>query len=99
METNELDGKQSDEILRMRLVQISDELGALPDDSFAEKHELNVEADEVRAALREYEGDQSEKLNEWAERAGRKGIPLTDQEQLEQAVVQTRGSVGEGGAG
>ena len=97
METNELDGKQPDEILRLRLVQISDELRALPADAFAEKHELNLEADEVRKALSEYEGDQSEKLNEWAERAGRKGLVLSDEEQLALAIEQAKGAVRGGG--
>lgn len=96
MDTNDLNAAEPDEILRLRLVQISDELGALPDDAFAEKHELNVEADEVRAALREYEGDQSEKLDEWAKRSARKGIPLSPEQQ---ALLVKMKAIGDAGGG
>lgn len=78
----------------MRLVQIDDELRALPSDAFAEKHELNLETDEIRNALSELEGDQSEALKEWTERAGRKGAPADDAEQRAAAQVRANGAVG-----
>ena len=84
------------EILRMRLVQIDDELRGLPADAFAAKHELNLEADEVRKALAEVEGDQSEALDEWNKRSARKSTHEIDPE-VAKAVVQTKGSVGDGG--
>lgn len=86
-----LDDATPEQVLFTRLAHISDELGALPPDAFAAKHALNVEADELRSALGEIDGDQSETLAEWAERAGRKGIPVSDEEALRVAVVQAKG--------
>ena len=86
-----LDDATPEQILMMRLGYISDELRALPSEAFKEKHALNVEADEIRSALGEIEGDQSEILAEWAERAGRKGIPAIDEETLRVAVVRAKG--------
>lgn len=94
----DLDNASPSQILKMRLVHISDELRALPSDAFAEKHELNVEADEIRNLLREVEGDQSEMLAKWAERAAGKGIPMTDDEQFRAAYVQAKGAIGAGGS-
>ncbi len=86
-----LDDATPEQIVFMRLGHISDELRALPSDAFAEKYELNVEADELRSALDEIEGDRSEILAEWAERAGRKGVPITDKEALRVAAVHAKG--------
>lgn len=94
----DMDAASPQQILKMRLVHISDELRALPADAFAEKHELNLEADEIRKALSEVEGDQSEALAKWAERAGRKGIPMTDDEQRAAGQVQAKGGPGKFGS-
>lgn len=93
MEKSDLDSLSPEQILRMRLVHISDELEALDSMAFAEKHALNLEADEIRNALSELEGDQSKALNAWAERAGRKGIPHTDAELRAIGQVLARGAV------
>ena len=39
--------------LRRRLVEIDDEIRGLPDEAFASKHKLNLEADRLRATLSE----------------------------------------------
>ena len=89
----DLDNASPEQVLKMRLVHISDELAALASDAFAEKHELNLEADEIRNALSQIEGDQSAVLDRWAERAGRKGIPKTNEEQLAEGIVVAKGAV------
>ena len=61
-------------VVMARLVEIDDELRGLADFAFAEKHALNVERDELRAKLRELLGDDAKAaVDDWAERAGRKG--------------------------
>lgn len=98
MEQADIDNASPEDLLRMRLVQIDDELRALPSDAFAEKHELNLETDEIRNALSELEGDQSEALKEWTERASRKGTPASQDETWASAIVQAKGNIGAGGA-
>ena len=78
----------------MRLVHIADELAALDADAFAEKHELNLEADELRRALKEVEGNQSEALRGWTERAARKVESKTDLELAAEGAVRANGGAG-----
>lgn len=60
--------------MRRRIVEISDELRALPCTAFKEKHRLNVEADHWRSRVAEILSDDLDGASsEWAERAGRKG--------------------------
>lgn len=94
MDVEDLDNASSAQILRMRLVHIADELAALDADAFAEKHELNLEADELRRALKEVEGDQSEALRGWTERAARKVESKTDLELAAEGAVRANGGAG-----
>ncbi len=65
--------------LRNRLVEIADELRALPADGFAAKHSLNLEADACRRQLAELIADHDASLlEEWSGRAGRKGSHSVD---------------------
>ena len=67
--------------LRKRLVEIADELRALPADGFAAKHRLNLEADSCRRRLMELSRDNDGcLLEEWSDRAGRKGSHSVDSE-------------------
>ena len=101
MDVEDLDNASSAQILRMRLVHIADELAALDADAFAEKHELNLEADELnleadelRRALKEVEGDQSEALRGWTERAACKVESKTDLELAAEGAVRANGGAG-----
>ena len=94
MDVEDFDNASSAQILRMRLVHIADELAALDADAFAEKHELNLEADELRRALKEVEGDQSEALRGWTERAARKVESKTDLELAAEGAVRANGGAG-----
>ena len=94
MDVEDLDNASSAQILRMRLVHIADELAALDADAFAEKYELNLEADELRRALKEVEGDQSEALRGWTERAARKVESKTDLELAAEGAVRANGGAG-----
>lgn len=63
--------------IRLRLVEISDELRALPSTDFAGKHRLNTEADTLRNQLSEL-GKDSDIPQQWAERAARKSSQAVD---------------------
>ncbi len=76
------------EEFRRRLVEIDDEMRALPDDAFAEKFRLGQEADEIRRALEHQLRDDLDAASaDWAERAGRKGLDpaIADSENQAQA--------------
>ncbi|MGI9623055.1 MAG: hypothetical protein ACR2PK_09490 [Acidimicrobiales bacterium] len=79
----------SPEMIRERLVELDDELRALPSDAFARKHELNTESDELRRQLAEQLGDDIDDANAgWAERAGHKGThSVNEGEQIAQAGI------------
>ena len=82
---------------RRRLVEIGDELRALPSDAFAAKYALHTEADSLRGLLSETVNPDSEAaLKRWAGRAGRKGSHVLDYdaEQAKASVI----CLGEGGA-
>ena len=87
----------ADEI-RRRLVEIDDELRALPDDAFAAKHPLRTEQDACRAELRVLVGHELGDMNDhWADRAGRKGTHSVNEDEQQQAAVRvTRGFTSEG---
>lgn len=60
--------------VRRRLVEISDELSGLDPMAFAAKHELNLEADQLRNRLSSLIGSEMEAANrEWSDRSGRRG--------------------------
>lgn len=85
--------------IRVRLVEISDELRALPDTDFSGKHKLNLEADALRQQLAEQSAEGSEEtLSRWADRSGRKTshTPDEDLERAKAALIQP--SDGGGGA-
>lgn len=66
--------------LRRRLVEISGELSGLGPMAFAAKHQLNLEADQLRNQLAVLVGSEMDKANkEWAERAGRKNAQDIDE--------------------
>ncbi len=77
------------EELRRRLVQIDDEIRALASDAFAEKHELNTEADELRSELAAQLGPAMDAASaDWAERAGHKGThSVNEDEKIAQAGI------------
>lgn len=80
------------QVVRHRLVQISDELSALDAMDFPGKHQLNLEADCLRAELSAMAGAEMEEANrEWAKRAGRKGDAGIDpKEATDSAIVSAR---------
>ncbi len=84
--------------IRERLVGIDDELRALPDGAFAQKHTLRTEQDSLRTELRSLIGDELRAASDdWAERAGRKGEHSVDEgEQAAAGVRVTRGFTSEG---
>jgi hypothetical protein len=64
----------SAEAIRRRLAEIHAELAALPSDAFAEKHELNTEADQLKQEPRNLMQDRlHDASDEWSNRAARKG--------------------------
>ena len=77
--------KAAEATVRRRLVEISDALHALPADAFEEKHELNLESDELRNMLGVLVGDHSEQLQKWAGRAATKPPQPSPEEELEAA--------------
>lgn len=79
----------SPEELRERLVEIDDELRALPSDAFERKHELNSESDDLRRQLADQLGDEMDEASAgWAERAGRKGThSVNEGERIAQAGI------------
>lgn len=82
--------------LRHRLAEIHAELAALPPDAFGEKHDLNIEADQLRQAQRDLMQDRlDEASDDWAERAARKGSHTQDEnlDAAKAALIQP----GEGG--
>ena len=85
----------SAERIRQRLVQLTDELRALPADDFASKHRLHSEADQLRRQLSERGRDSDDTLRQWADRAARKATHTVDDdvEAARAAIV----SPGEGG--
>ncbi len=93
----------SDEVdqIRARLVSISDELRTLAADDFAAKHQLNVEADELRRQLGQFSDGDSEIQRRWADRSARKGSHTTDDsvEAAKAAIVSPGEGGGEGGGG
>ncbi len=65
--------------LRRRLVEIDDEIRALPTDAFAARYELDKERDLLRTQLAELvESELGPVAEQWAERSGRKGSHTTD---------------------
>ncbi len=84
--------------IRERMVRIDDELRALPNDAFAQKHMLRTEQDGLRTELRSLLGDDLDAASTgWAERAGRKGEHSVDEgEQAAAGVRVTRGFTSEG---
>ncbi len=88
----------SAEAIRRRLGEIHAELGALPSDAFAEKHELNVEADKLKQKQRDLMQDRlDDASDEWSQRAGHKGSHTQD-DQLAGAKARLI-QPGEGGGG
>lgn len=80
--------RQTPEDIRRRLVQISDELSALDSMAFADKHALNLEADQLRSDLSALIGSDMEQANnEWAERAGRKNAQNPDEDEAAGAGI------------
>lgn len=82
--------------LRLRLVEIDDELRSLAPDAFAEKHELLTEGDRHRKMIAELLGsDLDAATSEWAIRASRKGTHTVDE--AEMAAKAAIVSSGDGG--
>jgi len=77
------------ESARQRLVEIDDEMRALPDDAFEKKYALGREADELRQVLEDELGDELDQASDdWAERAGHKGShSVSEEERLAQAAL------------
>jgi hypothetical protein len=86
----------SAEAIRPRLAEIHAELAALPSDAFAEKQELNTEADQLKQEQRDLMQDRlDDASDEWSNRAARKGSHTQD-ERLDKAKTLII-SPGEGG--
>lgn len=83
---------------RIRLGEISDETRLLEDDDFRAKHDLNVEADDLRRVLAEGSHKDAEAmLRSWADRSARKNGHTADIE-LERAKAAIVSPIEGGGS-
>lgn len=73
-------GQLTAERLRRSIVEIDDQVRALPADAFAEKYRLQTEGDELRRALWAVADPGDEVLASWAERAAGKNAQAVDDE-------------------
>lgn len=76
--------------LRCSIVEIDDQVRALPVDAFAEKYRLQTMGDELRRALSAVADPGDEVLASWAERAAGKNAQAVDSEvELAKANIQS----------